>query len=547
MEAIERSRASQAFQARRGSDGGNTTLNSRDSYASNDGGGFDFGGGGDADNDDFVDLHDGDHRFSSNSFQADTTGAARTSFSSFGNDYRQSFSPSSQQEQPPPPPSQASVLLDAISSGHISTTMESSNHYEYFNSQALANLSQGNLWAGAEHWKKMPSSSRRKTCGGSTDDTSVTGNKTPGKKKKGRKGKAVTKSTMEWSVAVHLNQEIEYNLDELLQKPTVAPPPKKKRGGKVAKEKVKADPLQASKAMKTKYEKNDNLLPIDAGLEVKEFTTLYGRPKTNLMDLAKARHDAAVAAGGTLSSSLGKNRSTKMVGFGGAETWDGNDSYGGGDDDGGAGFDFGGGGDDDHDDDHNDDNDPNEFVVPELTDVRKIQKIKIGYAKIARKVDVKRLKRDLWPELERTFALKAAAAQHNTNSNTKDGDGDGKKEEDVETKEHHVDDDKDALSTTSTVSDPNLDLVDTVVTKINTNTASPSFQGIVRDMQQHQSQSYVTLPYYFICILHLCNEKELALESTGLDDFMIHRSSEDMQLQQQQQQQHDDDDDEGLS
>mmetsp|Transcript_199 Transcript_199/g.254 ORF Transcript_199/g.254 Transcript_199/m.254 type:complete len:1047 (+) Transcript_199:133-3273(+) len=540
LEAIERSRASQAFQARRGSDGG--TLNSRDSYASNDGGGFDFGGGGDADADDFVDMHDGDHRFSSNSFQADATGAARTSFSSFGNEYRQSFSPSSQQEQQPPPPSQASVLLDAIASGHISTTMESSNHYEYFNSQALANLSQGNLWAGAEHWKKMPSSSRRKTCGGSTDDTSVTGNKTPGKKKKGRKGKAVTKSTMEWSVAVHLDKEIEYNLDELLQKPTVAPPPKKKRGGKVAKAKVKADPLQVSKAMKTKYEKNDNLLPIDAGLEVKEFTTLYGRPKTNLMDLAKARHEAAVAA----SSSLGKNRSTKMVGFGGVETWDGNDSYGGGDDD-GAGFDFGGGGDDDNidHDDHNDDNDPNEFVVPELTDVRKIEKIKIGYAKIARKVDVKRLKRDLWTELERTFALKAAAAaQHNTNSN--DDDGDGKAEVDVETN----------LSTASTVSDPDLDLVDTadsggddkdvdneevldsVATKINTNTASPSFQGIVRDMQQNQSQSDVTLPYYFICILHLCNEKELALESTGLDDFMIHRSLEDMQLQQQQ---HDDD------
>jgi len=202
----------------------------------------------------------------------------------------------------------------------------------------------------------------------------------------------------------------------------------------------------------------------------------------------------------------------------------------------------------DVDGDHNDDNgDPNnEFVVPELTDVRKIEKIKIGYAKIARKVDVKRLKRDLWTELERTFALKAAAAaQHNTNSN--DDDNNGKEKEDVETN----------LSTASTVSDPDLDLVDTAgsgdddkdvdtegvldnvaAAVTTTNTASPSFQGIVRDMQQNQSQSDVTLPYYFICILHLCNEKELALESTGLDDFMIHRSLEDMQ---QQQQQHDDD------
>jgi len=205
-----------------------------------------------------------------------------------------------------------------------------------------------------------------------------------------------------------------------------------------------------------------------------------------------------------------------VVGFGGVETWDGNDSYGGGndDDDGGAGFDFGGDGDDDHD--------PNEFLVPELNDVRKIQKIKIGYAKIARKVDVKRLKRDLWMELEQTFAL---STQKNNNDNDDEDQGN-----------------EDALSTASTVSDPDLDLVDPsgdnkdvdhaaakVASSVTASTKTTlSFQDTVRDMQTNQSQSDVTLPFYFICILHLCNEKELALESTGLDDFIIHRSLDEM-------------------
>jgi condensin complex subunit 2 len=31
----------------------------------------------------------------------------------------------------------------------------------------------------------------------------------------------------------------------------------------------------------------------------------------------------------------------------------------------------------------------------------------------------------------------------------------------------------------------------------------------------------VTLPFYFICLLHLANEKGLRLESTSLEDFMI--------------------------
>jgi condensin complex subunit 2 len=43
-------------------------------------------------------------------------------------------------------------------------------------------------------------------------------------------------------------------------------------------------------------------------------------------------------------------------------------------------------------------------------------------------------------------------------------------------------------------------------------------------MQSTQTQTDVTLPFYFICVLHLANEKGLALESMGLEDFVIHSS-----------------------
>ena len=40
-------------------------------------------------------------------------------------------------------------------------------------------------------------------------------------------------------------------------------------------------------------------------------------------------------------------------------------------------------------------------------------------------------------------------------------------------------------------------------------------------MEANQPQGDVTLPFYFICLLHLANEKGLRLESTSLDDFVI--------------------------
>ncbi len=370
------------------------------------------------------------------------------------------------------------MLLDAIASGEIST-FQSNNPYEYFNSQALHDLSSmsGNLWAGAEHWKKMSSSTikRRKTATGDDDGNKLTTSSVKKTKGKGRRTKTGTKDSGDDRPAlVDITRPVA-NLDELLKKP--------KKSGRS--KKSENDPLLLTKAMKTKYEKDDNLLPLDAGLGISQLTTLFLRPNTNLAEMA-AQKNREMATRRPVST-------PKTVGFGGVETL-GNTLYEEHDDDGGAGFDFGGGGGEDYDHD-----DTQDFVIPDLEDVRKVEKIRVGYATVAKKVDVKRLKMDLWNELERTFQKQRGNVQGDQSEEANES-----KQEDDETP---------------------ADVAPETVLKEGDLTIAPlSFQSTLRDMQATQSQRDVTLPFYFICILHLCNEKGLALESRGLDDFVIHSS-----------------------
>ena len=379
--------------------------------------------------------------------------------------------------------SQAIALLDAIASGDIST--EPHNHYEYFNSQALKTLSSGNIWAGAEHWKKMPCRRRRDGAGVSSSSESRNRNDEPrasSHKKKGIIGKTSSSSTSNTILLVSVSKPIE-RLEAMLEKP------KRGRG------KNTADLVQLTKAMRSKYSKNDNLLPLDAELGVHQFITLFSRPNENLIDFVKAKR--------TDTGSMNVGRPTKVVGFCGVET------FGAGDDV-GTGLDFGG-----IDDGYDETDDLDQFVVPKLSDIRKVDKINIGYATVARKIDVKRLKRDLWTELEQTFSKERNSAI-----------------QEEETRPRVEEDDRDSLSIVSTTSDRDLTLLisnDESTGKKSNNSdhqkVTPlSFQDTVRDMQTNESQLDVTVPFYFICILHLCNEKGLALESSGLHDFVIRHS-----------------------
>lgn len=308
---------------------------------------------------------------------------------------------------------QTAALLDALCSSEMSQ-----NDYEFFSQDTLEKLSQGNDWAGSQHWKKA-SKLRKKEIKPKTT-----------KKKAGKKKKK--QSTIDFSADAS-------QIDELLK-----PAQKNKRG---------TDPTQLSKAMKTKYAKADNILPLDAGMGIDQLSKLFLRP-------------TAVVRTSTAAKTVGFHE-TVSYGF--------DDGSCGGDDDDGPGFEFAG-------DDYNDD----DFVVAKL-DVRKVQKVHVGYATVAKKVDVKRLKKDLWSELETNF-----------------GDEPKDDVEEEEKKEEQAEGDDEVAAT-----------------KNNAPQAEISFKETIQEMDNSQKQTDVSLPFYFICLLHLANEKGLRLDSEGLTDFKI--------------------------
>ena len=368
-------------------------------------------------------IHDGDHRFSSESFQ--TTFEASQ------------------------PPSQVTVLLDAIAAGDISG---SQSNYEFFNKKALEAFHE-NQWAGAAHWKKIQQK-RHPNLGERDQAVSATVSKK-------RKGKA-SKSCALGAKAFDISMISTATMAVALQMP-----PKGRKN---------IEPLQMTKAAVSKASKNENILPLSAGIEVESFTSLFLRPRTNVRDIAGLSHPYAPP---------------RQVGFKGIDNWEqhDDDNSWGGDHDGDAMLDFGG----DADDDSHD------FFVPQLEGVRKVEKVNVGYATVAKKVDVKRLKQDLWQELERTFQERGKTPSIEESS-----------QDDMTLfEEEEVDRNQNAEKS---------ELLDELSVK----RGPLSFRETVRDMQTTQSQADVTLPFYFICILHLANEKGLALESMGLDDFVIH-------------------------
>mmetsp|Transcript_43027 Transcript_43027/g.104050 ORF Transcript_43027/g.104050 Transcript_43027/m.104050 type:complete len:929 (+) Transcript_43027:106-2892(+) len=488
IEAIERSRVSQ------GDLGGRSFLSSgqrsdgdgegRASAGSFPSGGFepddfgvpDFDLGGDDDDAGGL-FHDGDHRFSSASFQAVGTDGLQNN-----EDPNSERTNGGAPRQSSAPLSQATVLLDAIASGRLSASggigpVGTAGGYEYYDNKELERLvestqfSQGvnnNLWAGADHWKKGKSTTGKSKQDASQEGSSQRPGASTGKRKKTKKASSNAETS---TVLVDITNPID-GLDQLLGSSLASSKRTKYGAGK-----SKTKSCGWTDAAVTKHAKVTNLLPHDAGLSVGELSKLFLRPKATLANIIASKQSVPAP---------------KTVGFMDSN-FDG-DLFGYDDND-GVGFDFAGGGDDDLS------SHSNEFVIADLDDVRKVNKINVGYATVAKKVDVKRLKRDLWVELEQ-----ALSSRKRRNA--------------------ILDDDSATSSVENKIfvdqkNDENFPEEKEEATPL-------SFQSVVSDMQQSQAQGDVTLPFYFICTLHLCNEKGLALESCGLDDFRIHGSADAM-------------------
>jgi condensin complex subunit 2 len=113
----------------------------------------------------------------------------------------------------------------------------------------------------------------------------------------------------------------------------------------------------------------------------------------------------------------------------------------------------------------------------------KIEKQTISYAKVAKVVDVRALKKSMWKEM--------CSELHN-----------------IQTEQLATKDSKD---------------FDQQMMK-----SARSFQDVINAMPNYIPASKlkdISLSYYFICLLHLANEKNLHLQQTGLTDLIIRPST----------------------
>ena len=113
---------------------------------------------------------------------------------------------------------------------------------------------------------------------------------------------------------------------------------------------------------------------------------------------------------------------------------------------------------------------------------RKVEKVDIGYASIAKRVNVRKLKTDIWSEIDKETSAESVVP--------------------IDSENIAVDKKKD---------------------KVEKQTAPTiSFQDLISDIAVKQQQKEVSLPFYFICLLHLANEKTLKIDSpASMDDLFI--------------------------
>eukprot|EP00956_Cyclotella_meneghiniana_P010241 scaffold14139_cov74-Cyclotella_meneghiniana.AAC.13 len=336
------------------------------------------------------------------------------------------------------------VLLDALCDGDAfyDDRLGGNNDYTFFDMKKFEKATNGNLWAGSQHWKK--------TSGKSQTSASEKRKVMFLDAEAGAEKKATKKNAKKDRVEIDF--DMSPNTESIFEK---------KNKGKGARKKTAADPFQMPKTSK------DFLLPSDANISASALTKLFSRPNAVVQK-----------PNGTSNRSSGG----KTVGFHDIEDnalgFDCNDDDFGGNDNGGFELAYG-------DDDDGGLDDDMDYRTDHFDEVRKVQKIDINYAHVAKKVDVRRLKRDLWAELEHKTALVPP--------------------DDFSDEANDADD----------------------VYSVPSGTNAVSFKETVESMEQAQTQNDVTVSFYFICCLHLANEKGLKLDSTGLEDFMISQIGDD--------------------
>jgi len=379
-------------------------------------------------------------------------------------------------------------VLDAICTSE--KLFERGDRYGYFHMDDLRTMLEDidlhskvvtNVWAGAQHWNRARRLANNTATALKHDEKSERTMKSKQTQKKSKKKNILT-SPKEMYLDFKSSRH-----DDSFAMPSVSSNTNKK----------KADPLQLSKSAKAKMstEAHDvHLLPDDAHVVASDLAKLAEVPYAAMKLWQRMKK---VGLSDKLHSNNKRVSFMPRVGF-----LDEDDNRSEGD------FEYDDNGGDDYDGDYLMENSPSDihnhgnnmplmhetsffdvdaYSDHELDGVRKVDKVQVGYAKVAKKVDVKRLKKDLWCDL----------TDRMTHLNISD-----------ENVEKYGEDEN--------VMEEPIAVVEKELTKI-------SFQDVVRTMDGNQGQKEATLPFYFICILHLANEKGLKLDSEGcgLNDFRI--------------------------
>jgi len=131
---------------------------------------------------------------------------------------------------------------------------------------------------------------------------------------------------------------------------------------------------------------------------------------------------------------------------------------------------------------------------------RKVGKIDIGYSTVAKRINVKQLKVDIWQEIAQLAGV------------TREGTSEHDKEDSSENAPPAADFHATQCSGEAQITDKSAYC----------DGANMSFQGLVNDLAVRQKQKDVSVSFYFICLLHLANEKCLKItDNEDMDDLVV--------------------------
>ncbi|KAF9180163.1 hypothetical protein BGZ51_006417 [Haplosporangium sp. Z 767] len=158
------------------------------------------------------------------------------------------------------------------------------------------------------------------------------------------------------------------------------------------------------------------------------------------------------------------------------------------------------------------DGDGNDYASQLVTQPKRVKASFISFSKTAKKVDVKKLKDNIWKEMtQQSLKRQPGDKEHDRGrskkrANLEGGDGSGAEDEDGQANEENENEDEDEDG----------------VEYVKKEQKFTEIIGGLSKVYPEQKLKDISVPFCFICLLHLANEKNLAIEGTeNLSELVI--------------------------